>query len=740
MKKALILSTLSLFLFLAGCHQTESFDSSSMLGFEVVKNELPAGWVIQEQEGFSVTLDSQVAKSGKYSLAIRRTSNIYALQPITLEFPNRYQGKKITLSGYLKTEKIESGFAGLAIQTGSLIAVDFLEKYGVVGNTDWKKYEVTLELDSSRNQPIIIGLLFADSGKIWMDDLQVQIDGKEIGRIEVAQPKPFSEKAKNDKAFDNGSNIAFAELTEQKIEDLELLGRVWGFMKYHHPAVATGAYNWDYELFRLLPEYLKASNQQQRDKILIEWIEKYGRIPNCKSCIPTLDDAIVKPDLSWIEVSSIDPELKKLLHTIYANRSQGSHYYIRMGYFVGNPIFTHEKTYMQSELCPDAAFRLLALFRYWNMIHYFFPSKHLTDKDWNTVLKEYIPDFIEADSRLAYELAALRLIGEVCDSHATLSGCGQVEFLRGRGHTPALAIFIENKLVVSQYVDEAEDTPLKKGDIITHIEGKPVEAIVDSMKPYYSASNNAARLRMIGDDILYSNQPKLHINYLSSGKAGQMEIDVISMGEINSIRSKQYQQNPIYRFIGKEIGFVDLKSITCQDIAAIKREFIDTKGIIIDLRCYPPSYVAEMLGSFFVSENSAVGKISIFNPNNPGEFTFGRVDTLRKSEISYKGKLVVLVNEHTQSNAEATAMAFRAGANTTLVGSQTAGADGNVSMITLPGGLTTWISGNGVYYPDGRETQRIGIVPDIEVKPTIEGIREGRDELLEKAIEIINQE
>lgn len=85
-------------------------------------------------------------------------------------------------------------------------------------------------------------------------------------------------------------------------------------------------------------------------------------------------------------------------------------------------------------------------------------------------------------------------------------------------------------------------------------------------------------------------------------------------------------------------------------------------------------------------------------------------------------------------------MAFRAGANTSLIGSQTADDDGDVSIIALPGGLSTMISGNGVYYPDGRETQRIGIVPDIEVKPTIKGMREGRDELLEKAIEIINQE
>lgn len=48
------------------------------------------------------------------------------------------------------------------------------------------------------------------------------------------------------------------------------------------------------------------------------------------------------------------------------------------------------------------------------------------------------------------------------------------------------------------------------------------------------------------------------------------------------------------------------------------------------------------------------------------------------------------------------------------------------------------ISGIGVYYPDGKETQRIGIVPHIELKPTIQGVKERRDELLEKAVETIN--
>jgi C-terminal processing protease CtpA/Prc len=126
--------------------------------------------------------------------------------------------------------------------------------------------------------------------------------------------------------------------------------------------------------------------------------------------------------------------------------------------------------------------------------------------------------------------------------------------------------------------------------------------------------------------------------------------------------------------------------------------------------------------------------------NNPGLFTYyTTLKVGKRNKEYYKGKVVIIVNEITQSNAEYTTMAFRVAPKATVIGSTTAGADGNVSEIYLPGGIRTMISGIGVYYPDGKETQRIGIVPDIEVKPTIRGILEGKDELLDKAIEIINK-
>jgi C-terminal processing protease CtpA/Prc len=44
-----------------------------------------------------------------------------------------------------------------------------------------------------------------------------------------------------------------------------------------------------------------------------------------------------------------------------------------------------------------------------------------------------------------------------------------------------------------------------------------------------------------------------------------------------------------------------------------------------------------------------------------------------------------------------------------------------------------------VRHADGRRLQRVGIFPDIEIRPTIEGIRSGKDEILERAVELIQK-
>jgi C-terminal processing protease CtpA/Prc len=140
------------------------------------------------------------------------------------------------------------------------------------------------------------------------------------------------------------------------------------------------------------------------------------------------------------------------------------------------------------------------------------------------------------------------------------------------------------------------------------------------------------------------------------------------------------------------------------------------------------------LGTRLVDKASPFARFTRGELANPGAFRWTPPISLQPAEPRYTGQIVILIDEVSQSQSEYTTMAFRAATGAKVVGSTTAGADGNVSPVPLPGGLRSMISGIGVFYPDKKPTQRIGIIPDVEAKPTIPGIRAGRDEVLEVGI------
>jgi C-terminal processing protease CtpA/Prc len=299
--------------------------------------------------------------------------------------------------------------------------------------------------------------------------------------------------------------------------------------------------------------------------------------------------------------------------------------------------------------------------------------------------------------------------------------------------------FMEGALVVDDYYNPElkTETGPEIGDVIRKIDGKNIKEIIREKSVYYPASNEAARLRDMAAEMLRSQKDAADIEFVHNGKVVSEKIKLYPRTDLKIYRLYRNVEQKCYRLLDNNIGYITLMTVKENDIAEIKKDFKDTRGIIVDIRNYPSTFVPFTLGSFFVESPTPFVKFTKGNTGNPGEFTLGDALIITPSEATYKGKLVVLVNEITQSQAEYTALALRACPRTTVMGSTTAGADGNVSSIVLPGGLRTMISGIGVNYPDGKETQRVGIVPDIEVLPTINGIKTGKDELLEKAVDFI---
>jgi hypothetical protein len=257
--------------------------------------------------------------------------------------------------------------------------------------------------------------------------------------------------SRNDTEFNKSSKIDSVNLTTSKTDDLVILGKVWGFLKYYHPNIAKGEYNWDYELFRIMPEIINCRDNNERNNILSKWIKTLGEFEVREVGILDSTKTKIKPDLAWIsDQSLLGRKLSnQLIHIQKAKRT--SNYYVSFVSDVGNPDFKNEKSYPEIKK-TDVGFRLLSLFRYWNIIQYYFPYKNLIEENWNDVLKEFIPKFVSATSELNYTLTVLELIARVHDTHANIWDNNDVlNKYRGLNRAPIEIEFIENKAVVQVF-------------------------------------------------------------------------------------------------------------------------------------------------------------------------------------------------------------------------------------------------------------------------------------------------
>ena len=735
MKRTILLISALLFAIVSNSQILEK-QKDFNFDFEHIENKLPVNWESAGSKDYTISIDSLITKHGKYSAVIEINGMTADYKVLKFTLPENYSGKKITLSGYIKTEKVTDYWAGLWMRIDPSIAFENMQYNGIVGTTDWKRYEITLDMNPGKTKQISFGGALIGKGKMWLDDLNVSIDGIDIREL---KPIPYAEEVVGE--FDKRSKIDKIELDKAKIENLKTLGLIWGFLKYYHPAVAPGNYNWDYELFRILPKILDANDLKLRDEIYVKWINKLGEFEKAEKANDIKEEIKSEPDLDWIENNNLSGNLKSLLLEIKNAKRTDTNYYVSLGKRAGNPVFDNEATY-EFILSPDAGYRILTLFRYWNFIQYFYPYKHLIGEDWENVLKEFIPKFTESTNETEYKLLILELIARIHDTHAKLAGGDETlnKYL-GVNYTSAEVTFIENRAVVTYFYDEklGKISGLQIGDVITKINNKPVEKIIDEKLKYTPASNYPRQLMEIAPNLLRTNDTLIQLEYFRDGNTYSKTIIAYPKTRMNTDK-KHLQQDTCFKMINTDIAYIYPGTLKRDYLPEIWEIVEKTKGLIIDLRCYPKEFVLYNLCDYLMPDSTAFCKVTTGSIQKPGLFSF--IPTLVVGKINpdyYKGKVVIIVNEKTWSQAEFTTMGLRVAPRAKVIGSTTAAADGDVSYIYLPGNILTYMTGIGIYNPDGSETQRVGIIPDIVIKPTINGIKNGLDELLEKAIEVISE-
>src|SRR5690606_329877 len=149
------------------CAQKSTVKDSLNLNLERFTKNSPTGWQEFGQGTYFVKADSLINQSGNYSVSIENVSES-GFKALAIDLPKNYDGKMIQLSGYIKTENVKDGFAGLWMRIDPEIAFDNMAEREITGTTDWQKYEVTLNLDPKKTEKIVIGGLLVGTGKMWL--------------------------------------------------------------------------------------------------------------------------------------------------------------------------------------------------------------------------------------------------------------------------------------------------------------------------------------------------------------------------------------------------------------------------------------------------------------------------------------------------------------------------------------------------------------------------------------------
>jgi C-terminal processing protease CtpA/Prc len=517
---------------------------------------------------------------------------------------------------------------------------------------------------------------------------------------------------------------------------LASLGRVWGFLKYFHPGVATGSLDWDSVLVAAVPRVKSARTSKDFDLVLMSLIDAAGDVKPCSSCQSAAPDSTrLNIALRWLTDSSLfSAAISRRLEYVRDNRHVGSSRYVTFGV---TPLFLADTGDIRTPY-PTEGGRLLALFRFWNAIRYYYPYLYVNGGDWTSVLDEFIPRVIAAPDARQFQLTIRELSTRLHDSHVETLGA-QISRELGVRVPPFDARSIEGQIVVWRLTPSAvgaDSAAVHVGDVITHIDGEPVAKRRSALTKYVAASNAA------------SLEFKLIATILQA-RAESVTYVIERDGDTLTRRLPSYwrRREPL-RPLNEaalvlprtNVGYINVGGLDDARVDSAVAIVRNTDGLVVDLRRYPQSGLWRLIERLFPTLRP-FAKATFADSTYPGKMVWARPALVgpRNPNVNYfRGRLAILVDEGTMSSGEYAAMALRTASENSVIGSQTAGADGNLNSIKLPGAMTVFFTGLGIYYPDGRQTQRVGIQPDIEIRPSLAGLRAGRDEVLDRAIQYIH--
>jgi C-terminal processing protease CtpA/Prc len=394
-----------------------------------------------------------------------------------------------------------------------------------------------------------------------------------------------------------------------------------------------------------------------------------------------------------------------------------------------------DKTYPEA-LDPSPELRLLAVIRFWTVIDLFYPYKALIG-DWDAVLPEFLGKMAASQGARGYAWALAAMAARIADAHTGLNGHPELEALYGVAPSPVGTRWIEDGCVVTAKAPspEVEAAGVELGDAVESVDGKAIGARMEELRPYVAGATPLwLQTRLCGAALMGGKDSQ--VDLVLRGLQGERK-------ELHAKRSgwKRPDGPEAVRMLPGNFGYADLTRLTLAEVDGMFERFKETRGIVFDMRGYPRGTAWSIGPRLNVGDHPVAAQfrrniVSAGNADEEGAsgFYFSQPIGTRK-DGKYTHPTVMLIDERAISQSEHSGLFYEAANGTRFIGAPTAGSNGDVTDLTLPGGIEVFFTGHDVRHADGRQLQRVGLVPDVKVAPTRAGLKAGKDEVLERAIE-----
>jgi len=391
---------------------------------------------------------------------------------------------------------------------------------------------------------------------------------------------------------------------------------------------------------------------------------------------------------------------------------------------------------------PSRELRMLAGIRLWAVLDNFFPYRYLI-ADWDAALRDALPQLAGVADRDAYRRVLRQMSVRAGDGHIGVRPAVPDAAAKGRGGLPAIATrLVEGKLAVVRLLDaaEAKKQGLALGDVVETIDGKPAAQVLAAGRAEMSASTDEARDQRIAAQAL-AGDDGTSVALGVRGGDGTLRTVTLARSMANASALWAKSTSPHWKKLPGNVGYVDLTALLVPEVGPMFEDLKGTRAIVFDMRGYPNGTAWSIAPR--INTKKAKYGAQFLQPlavGAGGEIADQRIRFLQtipelpKDAWIYTGKIVVLIDDRAISQSEHSCLFFESAAGATFIGSPTHGANGDVTVMRLPGGLRMSFTGQEVRHVDGRQLQRLGIQPDVVVRPTLAGLRAGKDDVLERAL------